>query len=251
MFDLITGKARHLPSHSTLPIVISTTAQAAAIAVSIMVITLFVAGRIPKVPTMLVFVAPDPSSPPPPAPPPPPPAQRSVSVTPVIQAEPVLSIRQDPVLVYEARSTAPETTGPPSVDDGVPGGIEGGVPGGIAGGLVGGLPEPPPPPPLPETTPPIRIGSKIQAPTLVHRVEPFYPPVAVSARLQGLVILEALVDRDGTVADVKVLRSAGSVLDREALIAVRQWRYAPLLLNGQRLRFVVTVLLSFSVDTAT
>ena len=145
----------------------------------------------------------------------------------------------------------PETTGPPSFDDGVEGGIEGGVPGGIVGGLVGGPPEPPPPPPVPETPPPIRIGGKIQSPTLLHRVEPLYPPVAVSARLQGLVILEALVDRDGTVVDVRVLRSAGSVLDREALIAVRQWRYAPLALNGQRMGFVVTVVLSFSVEGAT
>jgi len=102
-----------------------------------------------------------------------------------------------------------------------------------------------------QNPPTIRIGGKIQSPRLLHRVEPFYPPAAVIARLQGLVILEALVDRDGTVVDVKVLRSAGSVLDREALIAVRQWRYAPLVLNGQRLRFVVTVILSFSVQSAT
>ena len=247
MFDLITGKARRLPSHSTLPIVISTTAQAAA-AVAVMVAALLVAEQVPKVPTMLAFVAPTPS--PPPAPPPPP-AQRSASVKPVTRAEPVLSTRQDVVPVDEARSTEPETTGPPSFDDGVAGGIEGGIPGGIAGGLVGGLPEPPPPPPVPEAPPPIRIGGKIQSPKLLHRVEPFYPPVAVSARLQGLVILEALVDRDGTVVDVKVLRSAGSVLDREALTAVRQWRYAPLVLNGQRLLFVVTVILSFSVESAT
>ncbi len=66
--------------------------------------------------------------------------------------------------------------------------------------------------------------------------------------MQGLVILETLVDRDGTVEDVKVLRSAGSVLDREALAAVRQWRYAPLILNGRPLRFVVTVTLSFAVQ---
>jgi len=247
MFDLITGKARRLPSHSTLPIVISTTAQAVAAAVAVLVTGLFVAEQIPKVPTMLAFVAPPP--PPPPAPTPPP-AQRSASVKPVTRAEPVLSTREDVVPVTEARSSEPETTGPPSFDDGVAGGIEGGVPGGIAGGLVGGLPEPPPPP-LPEAPSLVRIGGKIQAPTLLHRVEPFYPPVAVSARLQGLVILEAIVDRDGTVVDVKVLRSAGSVLDREALTAVRQWRYAPLVLNGQRLRFVVTVILSFSVESAT
>ena len=247
MFDLITGEARRLPSHSTLPIVISTTAQAAAAAVVVMVTGLFVAEQIPKVPTMLAFVAPLPS--PPPAPPPPS-AHRSASAKPITRSEPVLSARQD-VVVDEARLSEPETTGPPSFDDGVEGGIEGGVPGGIVGGLVGGPPEPPPPPPVPETPPPIRIGGKIQSPTLLHRVEPLYPPVAVSARLQGLVILEALVDRDGTVVDVKVLRSAGSVLDREALIAVRQWRYAPLALNGQRMGFVVTVVLSFSVEGAT
>ena len=247
MFDLITGEARRLPSHSTLPIVISTTAQAAAAAVAVMVTALFVADQIPKAPTMLAFVAPPPSPPHPPAPPPPP-AQRSASVEPVTRAEPVLSTREDLVPVDEVRSSEPEATGPPSFDDGVAGGIDGGVPGGIAGGLVGGLPEPPPPPPVPETPPPIRIGGKIQAPTLLHRVEPVYPPVAVSARLQGLVILEALVDHDGTVADVKVLRSAGSVLDREALIAVRQWQYSPLVLNGQRKRFVLTVMLLFSVE---
>jgi protein TonB len=133
------------------------------------------------------------------------------------------------------------------VEDGVPGGVEGGVPGGIAGGVVGGLPEPPPQPP-PEDRAPVRVGGSIQEPTLLRRVEPAYPPIAVSARLQGLVILEALVERDGAIADIKVLRSAGPVLDREALIAVRQWRYSPLVLNGQRKSFVVTVTLSFSVE---
>jgi protein TonB len=65
--------------------------------------------------------------------------------------------------------------------------------------------------------------------------------------LQGIVILEALVDREGIVTDVKVLRSAGPILDRQALAAVSQWRYSPLLRNGQRERFVLTVTLSFSV----
>jgi TonB family protein len=63
------------------------------------------------------------------------------------------------------------------------------------------------------------------------------------------VILEAIIDRDGTVAEVKVLRSAGVLLDREALIAVRQWRYTPLVLNGIRERFVLTVTLSFNLET--
>ena len=137
------------------------------------------------------------------------------------------------------------------MDEGVPGGVEGGVPGGVVGGVVGGLPDvPAPPPPPPPQRGPIRTGGQIETPALVHRVEPYYPPVAVSAHLQGLVILEAIIDRDGTVAEVKVLRSAGVLLDREALLAVRQWRYKPLLLNGQRERFILTVTLSFNLQNA-
>jgi TonB family C-terminal domain len=84
---------------------------------------------------------------------------------------------------------------------------------------------------------------------LIHRVEPYYPPTAVDARLQGVVILEAIVDRDGSVAEVKVLRSVNPLLDREAVLAVKQWRYSPLVLNGLRERFVLTVMLSFSIET--
>jgi len=96
----------------------------------------------------------------------------------------------------------------------------------------------------------VRIGGQIQAPKLVHRVEPYYPPTAVNARLQGIVILEAIVDRDGTVAEIKVLRSANPLLDREAVLAVKQWRYEPLVLNGKPERFVLTVTLSFNLEMA-
>ena len=102
----------------------------------------------------------------------------------------------------------------------------------LVGGVVGGLPDVPAPPPPPPQRGPIRIGGQIETPELVHRVEPFYPPVAVAAHLEGMVILEAIVDRDGTVAELKVLRSGGVLLDWEALLAVRQWRDTPLLLNG-------------------
>ena len=71
----------------------------------------------------------------------------------------------------------------------------------------------------------------------------------MDARLQGVVILEAIVDRDGSVAEVKVLRSVNPLLDREAVLAVKQWRYSPLVLNGLRERFVLTVMLSFSIET--
>jgi protein TonB len=66
--------------------------------------------------------------------------------------------------------------------------------------------------------------------------------------VQGVVILEAVVDREGSVEDVRVLRSI-PLLDRAAIDAVRQWRYSPLLLNGRPERFVLTVTVSFSLST--
>jgi protein TonB len=95
----------------------------------------------------------------------------------------------------------------------------------------------------------VRIGGQIQAPALVKRVEPSYPPIAVSAHLEGVVILEAIVGRDGTVDEVKVLRSVHPLLDREAELALKQWRYSPLVLNGIAERFVLTVTLSFHLQT--
>jgi protein TonB len=244
MFDMVTGKARHLPSHATLPIVLSTTAQALAVTTIVVLPALFVAEQLPEIPTMMAFVAP----PPPPPAPPPPPMQRPPQAKTVAQARPAPATSELAAPVEAPKTIEPEPAGPEYLDEGVPGGVEGGVPGGIVGAVVGGLPEPPPPPAPPVTRAPVRVGGQIQAPTLIHRVEPYYPPTAVDARLQGLVILEAVVDRDGHVAEVKVLRSASALLDREAILAVKQWRYSPLVLNGQRERFVLTVMLSFHLE---
>jgi protein TonB len=137
--------------------------------------------------------------------------------------------------------------------DGVPGGIVGGVPGGAPGGVIGGgvgglseTPLPlPPPPPAPRA--PVRTGGQIQAPALIKRVPPVYPPIAASAGIHGVVILEATVGRHGRVEDVEVLRSVG-LLDKAAVDAVRQREYAPLLLNGQAERFTLPVTVSFSLS---
>jgi protein TonB len=81
---------------------------------------------------------------------------------------------------------------------------------------------------------------------LFGTVDPVYPILALQAQVQGVVILEAVVGRDGRVEDVKVLRSI-PLLDAAAVDAVRQWQYSPLLLNGKPERFIVTVTLSFNV----
>ena len=65
--------------------------------------------------------------------------------------------------------------------------------------------------------------------------------------MEGVVILEATVGRDGRVEDVEVLRSV-PLLDGAAIEAVRQWVYDPLLLNGQAERFILTVTVSFGLS---
>jgi protein TonB len=246
MFDLIAGREKHLPSHVGLPIVLSTIAQGAVIAGIAASALLVATEEVPDVPEMLAYVV---EAPPPPLPPPPP-APKAPRPAPVKAPEPAVPIDTPPPVPVEEPPTIvdlPEEEGP---EFGVPGGVVGGVAGGVVDGIVGGLPEPVPPPPPPPPRAPVRVGGQIETPELLRRVEPFYPPLAVAARLEGVVILEAVIDREGVVSDLKVLRSSGTpVLDREAEKAVRQWRYRPLLLNGRREPFVLTVTLSFNLNS--
>lgn len=166
---------------------------------------------------------------------------------------PAVSPRAAPV--EAPREIVEETHVDAGSDEGVPGGVEGGIPGGVVGGVVGGVlidlpppPPPPPPPPTPVPQAPVRVGGELKAPALLERVEPEYPLLAVRAQVQGVVILEAVVDRQGRVEDVHILRSI-PLLDKAAIEAVRQWRYSPLLLNGKPERFVLTVTVSFSLST--
>ncbi|HVG69854.1 MAG TPA: energy transducer TonB [Vicinamibacterales bacterium] len=243
MFDLITGQTRHIPSKPGVPILISMSAQLALVS-AIVVPVLFFTGALPEVPTMMAFVA-EASAPPPPPPPPPPPAAKSPGPA---SAKPAPSPGAAPV---EPPSTIQPERPNDEGDIGVPGGVEGGIPGGVLGGVVGGLPgdipPPPPPPAPPPPRAPVRVGGQIQAPALVSKVDPVYPEVAVSARIRGVVILEANVDRDGHVVDVKVLRTASRLLDNAAITAVRQWQYKPLVLNGSPEPFVLTVVLTFNL----
>ena len=88
-------------------------------------------------------------------------------------------------------------------EGGVPGGVEGGVPGGIVGGVVGGLPDAPPPPPVK----PVRVGGDVREPRKVVDVAAVYPPLALKAGLEGVVIIEATIGPNGRVQNANVLRS--------------------------------------------
>lgn len=104
---------------------------------------------------------------------------------------------------------------------------------------------PPPPPPAPGQ--PVRVGSGIRAPQQLRKVNPAYPQDARDARVQGVVILEALIGRDGRVTDAKVLRSI-PMLDQAAIDAVRQWEYVPTMLNGMAVPVVMTVTVQFTLS---
>jgi len=187
------------------------------------------------------FVAPLEVAPPPPPPPPPPAGAHAVAkVAPKIQTD----APQGFVAPIEVpNEIKPEEGLDLGVEGGVPGGVEGGVPGGVVGGVVGGLPSEAPPPPARV----VRIGGQLAQPKLIRRVEPKYPDLAVQSRVSALVILEAEVDTRGYVKTVKVLRGH-PLFDDAAMEAVKQWRYQPLLLNGEPTGFILTVTINFNLQ---
>ena len=206
--------------------------------------------------TMAFFVSAAPP-PPPPAPPAPVPAVPRAVPPKTTRVSSTKPVPQSPRIVAAAPVEAPAAITPETGFEGIASagvtqqaGFEYGVPGGVAGGIVGGFETaaPPPPPPVPAPRAPVRVGGEITAPRLLHRVDPVYPLLAQRALVQGVVIVEATVDRDGRVEEIRVLRSH-SLLDNAAVDAVRQWVYEPLMLNGLPQPFVLTVTLSFSLPT--
>jgi len=109
-------------------------------------------------------------------------------------------------------------------------------------------------PPLPVVPPPavqpkevVRVGLGVTAPQKIRHVAPIYPPIALAARREGVVILEAVIGEEGSVRDVKVLRSV-PLLDQAAIDAVRQWRFTPTLLSGEPVPVVMTVTVAFRLN---
>jgi protein TonB len=239
MFDLFTGKVQHVPSTPAIPILVSTSIQGTALAV-IAVMSLVVASReLPPVPDIFAFVAEMPAAAPPPPPPPPAQAVRAAQPTPPPANAFAAPVEAPPDI-------QPERVGAAIAEAGVPGGVEGG----IVGGVVGSIPavvEGPPPPPPPVSHEPVRIGGQVSAPALVKRVEPVYPAIAQLAAIDGIVILDAIVDEHGRVQSLKVLRGH-PLLAKAATEAVQQWEYEPLKLNGTPTPFELTVSLWFHFD---
>jgi len=146
------------------------------------------------------------------------------------------------VAPIETPEVLPEAAGLDlGVDGGFDGGVEGGVPGGVVGGVVGGLPEATPPP-----VAPVRIGGRIKEPKKLKDAPPVYPDAAVQAGVHGVVILECLINPQGRVTDVKVLRGV-PLLDEAAVAAARQWLYTPTLMDGVPVPVIMTVTVRFDL----
>ena len=116
-----------------------------------------------------------------------------------------------------------------------------GVPGGLPGG--GGI-SIPGPPTAAAPSGPVRPG-KVKYPEKLRDVRPVYPQIAISAHVEGRVIIEAIVAVDGKVKDARILRSI-PLLDRAALDAVNQWVFSPLL-NGVPVPVIITVSVDFKL----
>ena len=101
---------------------------------------------------------------------------------------------------------------------------------------------------------PTPVGGNIQPPTKLVHVNPDYPEPFRRARVEGIVALQAIIDVQGNVRDVKVLNGFGPEsrgLNEAAIEAVQQWKYTPALLDGLPVEVVVTVNITFALQETT
>lgn len=222
-------------SRWTMPLSIA--AHVAVVAV-VVIIPLMAADVLPTPDSgRLAFVAAMPTPPLPPAPRPP----VTAAATPTVQVNP-----------NAAPIVAPDKIGEeviPAVQGAV-GGVDlsstgvGPVDSVGFGTTIATAPEPPPPTPPAR---PVRVGGAVRQPVRVKGVPPVYPAIAQTARVAGTVVIDAVIDVDGTVRDARVL-SGPSLLSGAALDAVRQWRYTPTTLNNQPVQVVMTVHVTFTLQ---
>lgn len=107
------------------------------------------------------------------------------------------------------------------------------------------IPEGPPPV---EPTGPVPVGGDVTAPVKVHTPKPQYTELARRARIQGLVIVQAVIDKQGRVVDVEVLKGLPMGLDQAAVEAVRQWRFEPATLNGKPVDVYYSLSVTFTLN---
>jgi len=101
------------------------------------------------------------------------------------------------------------------------------------------------PQPVQQFTEPVALSEEAARTLLVHIVNPVYPPEALAQKLHGPVVLQAVIGRDGSVEDLKIVRGY-FILGRAAIAAVKQWRFQPYSLNGRAAATQTVITISFS-----
>jgi protein TonB len=170
---------------------------------------------------------------------------------------------------------APSAPASTSTDAGQPGGVIGGVAGGVQGGTVGGevggqiggekggvvggtlggqvggtgtgtagngtggdqLP-----------TEPVRVGGDVKPPIVLNRIQPDYTESARKARVAGVVVVEAIINKDGTVEQVHVIKGLPMGLSEKAADAVKGWKFKPGTMSGQPVAVIFDLTVNFKLD---
>lgn len=191
-------------------------------------------------------------APPPPPPPPPAPAVAQVKVAPVHRVFENVGKLIAPTRIPKTIADIKEAPLPPDfegggVAGGVPGGVAGGSMGGVIGGVIGGVNTTVVAPLAPKSggpKAPVRVGGRVREPKLITRVDPRYPPLAMQTHMQGVVIIDAIVDEQGNVVEAKIV-SGPPLLIQSALDAVKKWKYEPTYLNDQPVPVQLNVTVTF------
>jgi periplasmic protein TonB len=153
-----------------------------------------------------------------------------------------------PTKIPEKIKMIQEDEAPPAMASaGVVGGVPGGIPGGQMGGVIGGIISATPVA-VPKVATPqrVRVSSGVSSGLLIRRVNPTYPPLARQARIQGVVILQAQISKDGSIENLQLI-SGHPMLAPAAIEAVKQWKYKPYLLNGEPVEVDTQVQVNFTL----
>src|SRR6266480_4373315 len=210
----------------------------------LILIPLLYTEALPKQQLMTFLVAP------PPPPPPPPPAAAPIKVVKQIQTEIINGQLRTPTKIPQKIQMIKEEEAPPPMNSmaGVVGGVPGGVPGGQMGGVIGGIiSSTPVSVPKAATPTRVRVSQGVTQGLLIRKVQPTYPPLARQARIQGAVLLQAEISKDGTIQNLRLI-SGHPMLTSAAIEAVKQWRYKPYILNGEPVEVETQITVNFTLS---
>jgi protein TonB len=94
---------------------------------------------------------------------------------------------------------------------------------------------------------PIPVRGDVKAPVVIHRVNPLYPRMALTAHMNGVVVVECIIDKTGVVRDARVLTSSSPMFNQSAIEAVQQWQFAPGTLYGNKIDTIFDLTVTFKV----